>query len=170
VSDLLYLFVNCLIISVVSFGGGSQALFYQTMVLQRSLLSSQDLSAVLAFAYATPGPAVFGVATFVGFRVGGVPGALVGTFGIFVMPCLLAMIAARYINHWLDSPHAHLFVKGVGLAAAGVVAATAISVMQAQALQHWHLLVTLATFVAMLRWRRLNPLVVLAIGALLGLL
>ena len=167
-AHLLYLFANALLISLISFGGGSQALFYQTMVLQKHFISSNDLSAVLAFGYATPGPAVFGTATFVGYRIAGLPGAIIGSVGIFLMPCVLALVAARYIGHWLEHPHAKLFVKGVGLAAAGVVAATAIGIARPQASNIWHVCIASASLIVMLRWKKLNPLFVLLIGGGLG--
>jgi len=167
-AHLVYLFCNALLISLVSFGGGSQALFYQTMVLQKHFISSSDLSAILAFGYATPGPAVFGTATFVGYHLAGLPGVIVGSVGVFLAPCVLALVAARYISHWLENPHAKLFVKGVGLAAAGVVAATAIGVTSPAALNLWHICITLGALFVMLHWKKLNPLVVLLVGGALG--
>jgi chromate transporter len=168
--QLFYLFVSSLTISLVSFGGGAQALFYQSAVLQRPLISSDDLSAMLAFGYATPGPAVFGTATFIGYHLGGVFGAIVGSVGVFMMPFLLSLLAARYVSHWLDNPHARLFVKGVGLAAAGLVATTAISVTHPKTLGVWHLGILVGAFVVMMRWKKINPLLVLASGGVLGLL
>lgn len=170
IAHLIYLFVNSLLISVVSFGGGAQALFYQTAVLQKHLISSNDLSAVLAFGYATPGPAVFGTATFIGYRIAGFPGAILGSIGIFLMPCLLALLAARYISHWLDNPHAKLFVQGVGLAASGVVAATAVSVTHLNMQDAWRIIVAIGSFGVMVRWKKINPLFVLVTGGILGLI
>jgi chromate transporter len=170
IAHLIYLFVNSLLISVVSFGGGAQALFYQTAVLQKHLISSNDLSAVLAFGYATPGPAVFGTATFIGYRIAGLPGAIVGSIGIFLMPCVLGLLTARYISHWLDNPHAKLFIKGVGLAASGVVAATAVSVAHLNVQDAWRAAIAVSSFGVMLRWKRINPLFVLVTGGILGLM
>lgn len=168
-ADLWYLFWNSVLISLITFGGGSQALFYQTMVVQKPFITSDDLSAVLAFGYATPGPAVFGTATFVGYSIAGLPGAIIGSIGIFLMPFLLALLAARYVAHLLEHPHTHFFIKGVGLAAAGVVAAIAISIVQTSKLDIGHIAIALAAFAVMLIWRKANPLFVLLAGALIGL-
>lgn len=168
-ADLWYLFWNSVLISLITFGGGSQALFYQTMVAEKPFITSDDLSAVLAFGYATPGPAVFGTATFVGYSIAGLPGAIIGSIGIFVMPFLLAMLAARYVAHLLEHPHAQFFIKGVGLAAAGVVAAIAITIVQTTTLDIGHISIALAAFAVMLIWKKTNPLFVLLAGALIGL-
>lgn len=169
IADLWYLFWNSILISLITFGGGSQALFYQTMVSEKAFITSDDLSAVLAFGYATPGPAVFGTATFVGYSLAGVPGAIIGSIGIFLMPFLLALLAARYVTHLLEQPHAQFFIKGVGLAAAGIVAAVAISIVQPITSGAENILIVLAAFAVMLFWKKTNPLFVLLSGAVIGL-
>jgi chromate transport protein ChrA len=113
---------------------------------------------------------VFGTAAFVGYRVYGPIGVVVGAIGIFIMPCLLAMLAARFIGHWLEYTHAQLFVKGVGLAAAGAVAATAVGILRPRGVDLTHGIITILAFAAMVHWKKLNPLFVLAGGAILGLM
>lgn len=168
IGDLLQLFVASMLISLATFGGGSQALFYQFGVLQTHWITGTDLSAVLAFGYATPGPAVFGTATFIGFKVAGLTGAIVGTIGIFIVPFVMSIVAARYLTHLLKNPHAELFVKGIGMAAAGLVAATAFGVLNYRDASMWQLAVVAAALIASLRYK-VNPLFVLLVGGILGL-
>jgi len=165
---LLQLFVASVFISLATFGGGSQALFYQFGVLQTHWITRTDLSAVLAFGYATPGPAVFGTATFIGYRAAGLTGAAVGTVGIFIVPFVLSLVAAKYLTHLLKNPHAELFVTGVGLAATGLVAATAFGVLNYHTASAWQLVVALAALTASLKWK-LNPLFILLAGGVIGL-
>lgn len=167
IESLLYLFLGSLLISLVTFGGGSQALFYQMAVQQKGWITNGDLSAVLAFGYATPGPAVFGTATFIGYHLAGIPGALVGTVGIFLAPFLLALLATRFLSHLLENPHAKFFVRGVGLAAAGLVAATAIQVMRPKTMSWLYICIAVVAFVATMR--RAHPLFVLIVGGVFGL-
>ena len=167
ISDLLQLFVASIFISLATFGGGSQALFYQFGVLQTGWITRTDLSTILAFGYATPGPAVFGTATFIGFKAVGLTGALVGTIGIFIVPFVLSLVAAKYLTHLLKNPHAELFVKGVGLAATGLVAATAFGVLDYQSAHIWQLLMVGATVGISLKWK-VNPLFPLLIGGIIG--
>lgn len=169
IGDLLQLFVASILISLATFGGGSQALFYQYGVLQTHWITPTDLSAILAFGYATPGPAVFGTATFIGYKVAGVTGAVIGTIGIFIVPFVLSLIAAKYLTHLLKNPHAELFVKGVGLAATGLVAATAFGVLDYSTASMWQLVIVVGSIVASLKWK-LNPLFVLLAGGIIGLI
>jgi chromate transporter len=168
-AHLLYLLTASLLISVSSFGGGAQALFYQFGVLQTHWITRGDLSAVLAFGYATPGPAVFGTATFIGYKVDGTIGATVGTIGIFIVPFLASVMATKYFGHLLHTKQAEHFVIGVGLAAAGVVAATAFGVLHSQAIVWWQLFILVGTLYASIKYK-VNPLFLLLAGGLLGFL
>lgn len=169
-AELTYLFVGSMLISLSTFGGGAQALFYQMGVLQTHWITRTDLSAMLAFGYATPGPAVFSTATFIGYKLGGVPGAVVGTIGIFIVPFVLSLVAVRYFGHLLENPHAGAFIKGIGLAVAGLVGATAIGVLSHQtSVQWWQIIVALAACTATLKWQ-LNPVMVLLVGGGIGFL
>jgi chromate transporter len=169
ITDIVSLFLLSLLISISTFGGGSQALFYQYGVLQNHWISKADLSAVLAFGYATPGPAVFGTATFIGYHIGGVPGALVGTVGIFIIPFLAAFLAAKYLKHMLQNSHVQQFVKGVGLAATGLIAATAFGIFNFGSAAAWQIAIAIAALVVSLRWKT-NPLFILMAGLIIGII
>jgi chromate transporter len=169
INDLLQLFVVSLLISLATFGGGSQALFYQYGVVQTDWISRADLSAILAFGYATPGPAVFGTATFIGYKIAGPIGAIIGTIGIFIIPFVLSLVAAKYLTQLLKNPHAGLFVTGIGLAAAGLVAATAFSVLDYHTASIWQLVIAAGALAASLTWK-LNPLFILVAGGVVGLI
>ena len=124
---------------------------------------------MLAFGYATPGPAVFGTATFIGYKIAGITGAIVGTVGIFAVPFVLSLVAAKYLSHLLKNPHAELAIKGVGLAATGLVAATAFGVLDYHSASLWQLAIVLGALAASIKWK-LNPLFVLLAGGIVGLL
>ncbi|HJP96665.1 MAG TPA: chromate transporter [Candidatus Saccharimonadales bacterium] len=168
-TDLLQLFGLSMFISFASFGGSAQALFYQVGVQQTHWISNTDLSAVLAFGFATPGPAVFGTAAFMGYRIGGLPGALVGTIGIYVVPFTLSVIAAKHFSHLLQHKYAKGFTTGIGLAAAGLVAATAFNLLESQHISVAIVTIAGAAYVASNKYK-LNPLIILASGTAAGLL
>lgn len=169
IGELAQLFALSLLISLATFGGGAQALYYQYGVQQTGWITSTDLSAALAFGYATPGPAVFGISTFIGYQLGGVPGALVGTAGIFVVPFVTALLAAKYFSGLLQNQHAAMFITAVGLAATGVVAGTAFSVLDYDHAKLWQFAVVFGALFASIKWK-LNPLFILLVGGAIGLI
>lgn len=168
-NDLLMLFLHSLLISVSTFGGGSQALFYQFGVVETAWITSADLSAVLALGYATPGPAVFTAATFIGYSRHGLLGAVVGTIGIFTIPTVTSILAARYLAPLTKNPHAKYFTKCVGLIAAGLVAATALLVLDYTAAANWQFMIAALSFVVSLKYS-LNSILILLTGVVIGLL
>ena len=168
-TEILQLFFTSALISVAAFGGGSPALFYQFGVTQNNWITPTDLSAMLAFGYATPGPAVFGTATFIGYHVAGMPGALAGTLGIFIVPFMTSLLAAKYLSGLLRNRYAGYVLIGIGLAATGVVSATALTVLDYHQVVLWQALVAVGAFAATLIFKA-HPLFVLLAGLILGLL
>lgn len=166
---LIELFLNMIAISLVSFGGGASALFYDFGVTRTAWITSGDLSAILAFGYATPGPAVFGIAGFIGYSVAGIVGLLVGTVSIFVMPWFLAMIATKHFGGLLKTKHATYFVKAVGLAAAGIVTYAAFKLMPPGSSSNVvYLGIALVVFGISTKWK-INPLYILLAGGVASL-
>lgn len=73
----LHLFVRFTVISLVAFGGGQAALplVERAAVHDTAWLTTSTFGTAVAFSYITPGPVLI-IATFVGFHVAGVLGAL----------------------------------------------------------------------------------------------
>src|SRR5215469_1631434 len=97
-TELLHLFVTMFLVSLLSYGGGAGVLFYQFGVIQTGWISKTDISAVLAFGYATPGPMVYSIAPFIGYRVDGLAGVLIASLGVFILPWALALLAAKHLH------------------------------------------------------------------------
>ncbi len=164
--DLLKLVFNMLVISLVSFGSGASALFYDFGVTQTGWITSSDMSAILAFGYATPGPAAFGIATFIGYRIGGLFGAAAGTIAVFAAPWFLAMFAAKYLGGFLETRYATHFIKSIGLAAAGIVIYTGVSLMPAGSSANvGYILAAAVAFLLITKWK-VNPLFILLLSGI----
>lgn len=78
-------------IAAGAFGGGLSTLpliEYQ-LVKSTGWLTPSQFVQVLALSQVTPGPIAINAATFVGFQQGGVPGSIVSTLSIVVVPVLI---------------------------------------------------------------------------------
>jgi len=165
IATLVHFFLTMLYISLIAFGGSAQPLFEQFTVLQNHWLSQTDFAAVLAFGYSTPGPAVFGTAAFIGYRLAGLPGAVVGSVGIFTVPLLASLITAKYLTTILEKPSAKAFIRGVGLAASGLLAATALHIAGPNWLHPANFAIMLLAYILLTR-KLSNPLLLLVGGGL----
>jgi chromate transporter len=119
---LLFLFWNNLFdlaftmtsIDIFAFGGGFASLplmFHQVVDVHAWLNSSTFLNGI-ALGQVTPGPIVI-TATFVGYLVYGLSGAIVATFGIFVPSFMVVIGLAPYFDRLRDSPVYHRIFSGI---------------------------------------------------------
>ena len=102
----LELFTTFFRISIVSFGGGYSMipLLFRELVDNRGWISEQELTDYVAVGQCTPGIIAVNIATFVGHKRKGLPGALLSTAG-FITPCLIIItIVAMFINNISDYP------------------------------------------------------------------
>ena len=80
---LIQLFTSFFTIGLFSFGGGYAVLsFLQQEVERRGWMTTERFADLIAISQSTPGPIAINMATFVGFQVGAVPGALVATVAV----------------------------------------------------------------------------------------
>jgi chromate transporter len=85
----------CMKVDALAFGGGfaSVPLMYREIVTSRSWIDAKTFMDGIALGQVTPGPIVI-TATFVGYQVGGLAGALVATAAIFFPSFVLVLVAA----------------------------------------------------------------------------
>lgn len=99
---LLKLFLVFVQIGLFSVGGGyaSMPLVQSKIVGENAWLTMSEFADIVTVAEMTPGPIAINAATFVGARLGGIPGALVATAGCVFAPViivfLLSVIYCRY--------------------------------------------------------------------------
>jgi chromate transporter len=99
-------------IDLLAFGGGfaSVPLMFHEVVEARSWMDGSTFLDGIVLGQFTPGPIVI-TATFVGYLVNGLLGALVATIAIFLPSFLLVIGVTPYFDRLRASPH---FVKAVG--------------------------------------------------------
>lgn len=89
------------------------------------VISEKQLLDAVAVGQLTPGP-VFTTATFVGYLVLGIPGALVSTAGIFLPSFLLVWLLKPLIPKLRNSKWAGGILDGVNIASLGLMAAVTV--------------------------------------------
>jgi chromate transporter len=137
------------------------------LVQQTGWLTEHDFLVAVAMGMISPGPVVI-TATFVGYLVAGVWGAVVATIGIFLPSFLLVLIVAPVLIRYRTNPNVQGFIKGAYAAAIGTILGACV-LLSRIAIGDWlTALVALGSLVVLFRWKVSNPLLV-AVTALIGL-
>ena len=105
-----------------SFGGAYASLVFvqRGAVAQYHWLSDGQLLDGVALSVATPGPFML-FTTFAGFLAGGLRGALIATFFVFLPSFVFVLGGARYIELVRDNRLLQAFLAGVSAAVVGVI-------------------------------------------------
>ena len=117
------LFLYFLKVGSVLYGSGYVLLAYlqADLVNHWHWLTSSQLLDATAVGQVTPGP-VFTTATFIGYIIGGLPGAVLATVGIFLPSFVFIALSGPLIPRLRKSPVAGAFLDGVNAASLALMA------------------------------------------------
>jgi len=164
---LLFFFKTGLLV----FGSGLVIVpFLKTQVVdQYHWLSNRQFLDSVAIGMISPGPVVI-TATFVGYLLNGVIGALAATIGIFSPPVLFTILATPILLRYYKNPRFAGFIRGVGVTVVGVLVGTTYLVGK-EAIGDWlTAVIGIVSLVVIIVWKKLpEPFVVLA-GGIIGLI
>jgi len=157
-------------VGAVLYGGGYVLLAFleQGLVRQTAWLTRQQLLDAVAIGQFTPGP-VLSTATFIGYILGGAPGAAVATVAIFLPSFFYVALLAPVLFRLRQSPWMAAFLDAVNVCAVSLMAGVTFR-LASDALRGWpSRVIALAALAALLRWK-INPAWVVLAGGLAGLL
>jgi chromate transporter len=130
-------------------------------------LTEQQLVDAIAVGQFTPGP-VFTTATFIGFVLGGTPGAVVATGAIFLPAFVYVAVTAPILPALRRSSVLAGALDGVNIASLALMAVTAAQLARAAVVDPLTAAVAIGAF-AVLLLRRANPAWLMAAGAAAGI-
>lgn len=165
---LLSLFLTFLAMGTFTFGSGYLLLaFLQQAFVDTGLLSTQVLLDAVAIGQVTPGP-LFTTATFIGYQLGGLAGAVLATLGIFLPSFVLVALVHPFLPRMRASRRLAALLDGVNAAALGLIAAVTVELARAAFVDAWSMVLAAAAALAL--WRGVaGPTVVLLAGGVAGL-
>jgi len=118
---LCALLTTFLKIGAFTFGGGYAMipLIQKETVERRGWITGEDILEIVAIAESTPGPIAVNAATFVGYRVSGILGAMLCTLGIVLPSFVIISIIALILEGFASFPAVQYAFFGIR---AGVLA------------------------------------------------
>ena len=114
----LQLFLAMLKIGLFTFGGGYAmiALLENEFVTKRGWLEQEEFLDVAAIAESTPGPIAINSATYIGYKRGGLPGALSATLGITLPSFCIIYAISLFFDAFLSLTVVAYAFRGIRVA------------------------------------------------------
>lgn len=126
----LRLFYEFFKTGLFAIGGGMATLpFLKDIGEATGWYTYSDLLNMLAVSESTPGPIGINMATYVGYTVGGFPGALVATIGEITPSIIVILIVAAILKSFRDNPYVDRAFYGLRPASSGLIGGAAVAVV-----------------------------------------
>jgi chromate transporter len=153
---------------IVFFGGGFALVpvLHHRLVTELGWLNPREFLDGVAISNLTPGPIAV-LATFAGYRVAGVAGALVATTALMAPAISLMWLMSGQYERYRDDPRAQRFLEGVNPAVTGLILSAAV-LLGGSAIASWRGWVLCGASLLLLERFRWHPAFVLAIGTIAG--
>ncbi len=166
--DTWHIFLTFLKIGAILYGSGYVLFaFLDAELVTNGWLTRQALIDAVAVGQFTPGP-VLSTATFIGWQMNGLWGALAATLGIFLPSFIFVAILNPLIPKMRASKIMGAFLDAVNVAAVAVIMAVCI-VMGKETLTDWRtVIIALASLVLVFVFKKLNSAFIVLGGAALG--
>lgn len=157
------------LLSLVAIGGANAVLpdMQRQVVETLHWMSNADFARAFALAQTAPGPNVI-VVSVIGWRVAGIAGLLVATLAIVVPPGLIAFCVGRLFRRGAKSPWFPAVREGLAPVPVGLMLASGLVLARATDV-HVLSFVLSGLGAAFVLATRLNPVWILGVGALFGI-
>jgi len=152
---------------LLSFGGAYASLVFvqQGAVAQYHWLTDGQLLDGVALSVATPGPFML-FTTFAGYLAGGVKGAIIATFFVFLPSFIFVLGGAHYVEKVRDNKAIQAFLAGVSAAVVGVIAVVSLELIP-EALVGWPAIVISIISFLLIVWLK-RDVALVAVAAMAG--
>lgn len=182
-NPLLLLFLEFFKMGALTFGGGYAMIpFIEETVLRHEWMTTRELVDFIAVSESTPGAFAVNISTYVGAEVGGILGAICATFGLVLPPFLVILLIAKVYERFKKNTLVQGAMLGLKSTVVGLIAATVLSVgkevffsggINPQVFTTANFYVSLVIFAValfLLLYKKLNPILIIAGSAAVGIL
>ncbi|MBB3698539.1 chromate efflux transporter [Flammeovirga yaeyamensis] len=162
------IFLTFLKVGAVLYGSGYVLFAYlDAELVQIGWLTRGELMDAIAIGQFTPGP-VLSTATFIGYQLGGVLGAILATLGIFLPSFFLVFALNPFIPKLRSNKKVRYFLDSVNVAAVAIMGVVLVQ-MSMTALTDWKgILIGVLGFIITFGVKKANAMHIILGGSVLG--
>ena len=128
---ILLLFLSMLKIGCFAFGGGYAiiALLENEFISKRKWIDHDEFLDIVAIAESTPGPIAINMATYIGYRLRGVLGAVVATVGMCVPSFVIMYFVSLFYEQLMDIALVAAAFKGIQICVVYLIASAGLKIL-----------------------------------------
>ncbi|NMP37925.1 MAG: chromate transporter [Clostridiales bacterium] len=170
-------------------GGGLAALPFLSRMSDAhpDWFTQEMLADMIAVSESTPGPIAINMATYVGYTVSGIFGAILATFSMILPSIIIVVIVAGILEKYISNKYVNGVFSGLRPAVTGLIAAAGYSVLKVSvmitdvpfslsapfAAFDWRAVLLLAVLVFFTQFKytkKIHPVAYIAVSAVIGVL
>lgn len=170
-ASLIKLFLTFLKIGIFGFGGGYAIIpFIQSEVVAgQSWISMNQFLDIIGISQMTPGPVLINTATYVGYEVSGVLGAIFATLGVVVFSFFAVVIISKSMEKFKDNKYIDAAMAGMKPVLIALIISAFVSLAKDSYVDIKSIVIGIITL-AMLLSKKIHPILVIVISAILGMI
>ncbi|GHI00398.1 chromate transporter [Neobacillus kokaensis] len=168
---ILQIFFVFLKIGPITFGGGYAMIpvIEREIVIKKRWIRPQDVADVLVIAQSVPGAIALNSATFIGYTIAGVQGAVAALIGV-LLPTFLIVIGLSLLFLYLHgNPIVDAALQGMSAAIVALIIFAAYKIGRTAVFDKTTFITAFAT-AAVLFFLNLNPVLVICLGIATGII
>lgn len=165
------IFFSFLKIGAFSFGGGYAviSMIQKDIILDKGWINAEEFIDIVAIAEMTPGPIAVNSSTYLGYKMTGILGSLLGTIGVLLVPTLLALIVSIYFNKFKHLDWVKWVLKGIRPAVLGIIAAACFTIGKVSFVDIKSVIIGALIFIGVYKLK-ISPILAIVISGGLGLI
>ena len=130
-SELIDLFLTFAKIGLFTFGGGYAmiSLIENDCVEKKKWITHDEMMDVTVIAESTPGPIAINCATYVGYKKGRLPGAIIATLGMVLPSFIIIFLISKFFDKFLEIAWIANAFRGIKIAVGILIVDAAVKML-----------------------------------------
>jgi len=135
-----------------TFGGGYAmiSVIENNCVEKKNWITHDEMMDIAVIAESTPGPIAINCATFVGYKIAGLAGAVVATLGVVIPSFVIILILSTFLEHFLEIPLVAKAFTGIKVGVGILILNAGITMLKKMSKAWLPRMILASSFVAML--------------------
>ena len=169
--NLIEIYLTFFRISSTTFGGGMTMLpiLQKDIVQNKRWVTDEEIIDMYAISQGLPGIIAINIASFIGYKIKRVSGAIAASLGV-VSPCIIIiMIIARFLSGFQDIQIVKNIFAGINIGVTALIFNSIINLWKKSIRDRFYLLLFIFTFILMLILE-ISPIIYIIISGFIGIL